>query len=153
MNEGYTKVFVSLDGTEQQDFVLARAIKVAANNGAKLIIGHVIDSTALESAGSYPVDLVNGLEEAFKNSIAKQLEEAKANPDIPEVEVMIRAGRIRETLKDEMLDVVKKSGALVTPGDCFEEPKSMRIGYAYSDNTDDLQKGLDAISAYMRTLE
>ena len=72
MNEGYTKVFVSLDGTEQQDFVLARAIKVAANNGAKLIIGHVIDSTALESAGSYPVDLVNGLEEAFKNSIAKQ---------------------------------------------------------------------------------
>ena len=49
---GYTKVFVSLDGTEQQDFVLARAIKVAANNGAKLIIGHVIDSTALESAGS-----------------------------------------------------------------------------------------------------
>ena len=96
MNEGYTKVFVSLDGTEQQDFVLARAIKVAANNGAKLIIGHVIDSTALESAGSYPVDLVNGLEEAFK-----------ANPDIPEVEVMIRAGRIRETLKDEMLDVVK----------------------------------------------
>ena len=89
MNEGYTKVFVSLDGTEQQDFVLARAIKVAANNGAKLIIGHVIDSTALESAGSYPVDLVNGLEEAFKNSIAKQLEEAKAN------------------LKDEMLDVVK----------------------------------------------
>ncbi len=45
MNEGYTKVFVSLDGTEQQDFVLARAIKVAANNGAKLIIGHVIDST------------------------------------------------------------------------------------------------------------
>ena len=40
MNEGYTKVFVSLDGTEQQDFVLARAIKVAANNGAKLIIVH-----------------------------------------------------------------------------------------------------------------
>ena len=73
MNEGYTKVFVSLDGTEQQDFVLARAIKVAANNGAKLIIGHVIDSTALESAGSYPVDLVNGLEEAFKNSIAEHL--------------------------------------------------------------------------------
>ena len=106
MNEGYTKVFVSLDGTEQQDFVLARAIKVAANNGAKLIIGHVIDSTALESAGAYPVDLVNGLEEAFNNSIAKQLEEAKANSDIPEVEVMIRAGRIRETLKDEMLDVV-----------------------------------------------
>lgn len=107
MNEGYSKVFVSLDGTEQQDFVLARAIKVAANNGAKLYIGHVIDSTALESAGSYPVDLINGLEEAFRNSIAEQVEEAQANPDIAGVEIIIRAGRIRETLKDEMLDVIK----------------------------------------------
>ena len=107
MNEGYSKVFVSLDGTEQQDFVLARAIKVAANNGAKLYIGHVIDSTALESAGSYPVDLINGLEEAFRDSIAEQVEEAQANPDIAGVEIIVRAGRIRETLKDEMLDVIK----------------------------------------------
>lgn len=107
MNEGYSKIFVSLDGTEQQDFVLARAIKVAANNNAKLIIGHVIDSTALESAGTYPIGLVNGLETAFRNSIEKQVAEAEANPAIPEVEIMIRAGRIRETLKDEMLDVVQ----------------------------------------------
>ena len=107
MKEGYSKVIVALDGTEQQDFVLARAIKVAANNGAKLIIGHVIDSTALESAGAYPADLVKGLEQAFRDSIAAQVEEATANPDIPEVEVLIRAGRIRETLKDEMLDVVQ----------------------------------------------
>lgn len=112
MNEGYSKVFVALDGTEQQDFVLARAIKVAANNGAKLFIGHVIDSTALESAGAYPVDLINGLETAFKDSIAAQVEEAEANPAIPEVEIMIRSGRIRETLKDEMLDVVQPDLAL-----------------------------------------
>lgn len=107
MHEGYSKVFVALDGTEQQDFVLARAIKVAANNNASLVIGHVIDSTALESAGSYPADLVQGLHDAFTNSIADQVQEAQENPDIPEVEVMIRAGRIRETLKDELLDVVQ----------------------------------------------
>lgn len=107
MNEGYSKVFVALDGTEQQDFVLARAIKVAANNGAKLYIGHVIDSTALESAGAYPVDLVNGLEEAFRNSIAEQVEEAQENPDVTDVGIIVRAGRIRETLKDEMLDVIQ----------------------------------------------
>ena len=63
--------------------------------------------TPRRSRALAPTHLVNGLEEAFNNSIAKQLEEAKANPDIPEVEVMIRTGRIRETLKDEMLDVVK----------------------------------------------
>ena len=118
MNEGYTKVFVSLDGTEQQDFVLARAIKVAANNGAKLIIGHVIDSTALESAGSYPVDLVNGLEEAFKNSIAKQLEEAKANPDIPEVEVMIRAGAFARRLRTRCSTWLSPTWCSAAPAAC-----------------------------------
>ena len=107
IQEGYSKVFVALDGTDQQDFVLARAIKVAANNGAKLYIGHVIDSTALESAGAYPVDLINGLETAFRDSIATEVEEAKENPDVADVEVIVRSGRIRETLKDEMLDVIK----------------------------------------------
>ena len=106
MNEGYKKVFVALDGTEQQELVLARAIKVAANNGAKLYIGHVIDSTALESAGAYPVDLISGLEQGFRSSIAEHVEEAKLSGKIPEVEVIVRAGRIRETLKDEMLDVI-----------------------------------------------
>lgn len=54
---------------------------------------------------------------------------------------------------DFCVDMVKTAGALVTPGDAFEEPHSMRIGYAYSDNPDDLRRGLEAISAFMRTLE
>ena len=115
VEEGYGKVFVALDGTDQQDFVLARAIKVAANNGAELYIGHVIDSTALESAGAYPVDLINGLESAFRDSIAVAVEEAKANPDIPSVEIMVRSGRIRETLKDEMLDAVSPTSSCAGP--------------------------------------
>ena len=107
MNEGYGKIFVSLDGTEQQDCVLARALKVAENNDADLVIGHVIDSTALESAGSYPQDLIRGLEDAFRRSIEGQVAEAEANPHINSVTVEVKAGRIRETLKDDMLDVFK----------------------------------------------
>ena len=38
------------------------------------------------------------------------------------------------------------AGAFVTPGDCFEQPKSMRIGYAYG--KDALVKGLKAVSEY-----
>jgi aspartate/methionine/tyrosine aminotransferase len=49
--------------------------------------------------------------------------------------------------------MIQTTGALVTPGDAFEEPKSMRIGYAYSNNVDDLKEGLAAISAFLRTLE
>ena len=44
-----------------------------------------------------------------------------------------------------------ETGAFVTPGDCFEQPKSMRIGYA--SDTQELRDGLNAISAFLRTLE
>ncbi|WP_154028457.1 universal stress protein [Olsenella uli] len=103
----YKKVFVSLDGTEQQDKVLERAIIVAANNGAELYIGHVIDSTVLETAGTYPVDLIPGMEKAFRGSIADLVATAEAEDRIPKIEVQVKTGRIRETLKDEMLDVIK----------------------------------------------
>ncbi len=49
--------------------------------------------------------------------------------------------------------MIQTTGALVTPGDAFEEPQSMRIGYTYSDNPDDLKNGLNAISEFCRTLE
>lgn len=104
---GYKKVLVSLDGSDQQDKVFQRAIKVAANNGAELYVAHVIDSTALETAGAYPADLLPGLEKGFRDSIADGLELAQSESAIPKVEVIIKAGRIRETLKEEILDVVK----------------------------------------------
>ena len=39
------------------------------------------------------------------------------------------------------------TGAFVTPGDCFEQEHSMRIGYACDKET--LQKGLEAVSTYL----
>lgn len=104
---GYDRIFVALDGTEQQELVLARAIIVAANNNAELYIGHVVDSTTLEAAGTYPVELLASMEETFRQSIAPQVAEAEAEPQIRRVEVVVKAGRIRETLKDDMLDVIK----------------------------------------------
>ncbi len=104
---GYNKIFVSLDGTEAQAKVLDRAIIMAANHKPELYIVHVIDSTALETAGTYPIDLIDALEKSFRNSITDQLILAENEPTIKKVEVIVKAGRIRETLKDEMLDVIK----------------------------------------------
>ena len=44
-------------------------------------------------------------------------------------------------------EMYKNTGAFVTPGDCFEVPHSMRIGYAYGKQ--DLIDGLKAISEYI----
>ena len=103
----YDRVFVSLDGTDRQDKVLERAILVAANNNADLYIGHVIDSTARETAGTYPVDLIPELERGFRASIADGVARAEAEPGVGSVKVLVRCGRIRETLKEEMIDQVK----------------------------------------------
>ena len=47
--------------------------------------------------------------------------------------------------------LLEETGAFVTPGDCFEQPKSVRIGYA--SDRDTLLKGLDAFSRFMKALE
>ncbi len=44
-----------------------------------------------------------------------------------------------------------ETGAFVTPGDCFEEPRCFRIGYA--SDVQVLKDGLDAVSAFFRKLE
>lgn len=44
-----------------------------------------------------------------------------------------------------------KTGAFVTPGDCFEQPHSMRIGYAC--DKQELVKGLEAISQFANSIE
>ena len=48
-------------------------------------------------------------------------------------------------------EMYHKTGAFVTPGDCFEQPHSMRIGYACDKQT--LKDGLAAIAAFADTLE
>ena len=103
---GYKLVFVSLDGSDQQGVVLERAITVAVNNGARLVVGHVVDTSALEAAGE-PLDgYVEKRTAAFKESVTPVLEEAQAHGGLEEYEVVVELGRVRETLKDKMLDAV-----------------------------------------------
>ena len=51
---GYSTIFVALDGCEHQDYVLQKAAEFARNYHAELVIGHVIDASALETASTYP---------------------------------------------------------------------------------------------------
>jgi len=44
-----------------------------------------------------------------------------------------------------------RTGAFVTPGDCFEQSKSFRIGYAC--DVQELKDGLSAVSEFLRGIE
>jgi len=48
---------------------------------------------------------------------------------------------------DFCINLYKETGSFVTPGDCFEMPKSFRVGYAADTAT--LKEGLKQISAYL----
>lgn len=48
-------------------------------------------------------------------------------------------------------EMYHQTGAFVTPGDCFEEPYSMRIGYACDKKT--LEYGLKSISEFLKMKE
>ena len=47
------------------------------------------------------------MDKAFRESIEPLVTEAMANDRIPKVEIQVKTGRIRETLKEELLDVIK----------------------------------------------
>ena len=67
----------------------------------------MIDSSALETTGSFPAELVKEQEQGFRASIAEEVERARQIPSIRGVEVLVKFGRIRETLKDEMIDEIE----------------------------------------------
>ena len=51
---------------------------------------------------------------------------------------------------DFCLDMYNQTGAFVTPGDCFEQPHSFRVGYACSKQ--ELIGGLAAVTEYLNLL-
>ncbi|MBR2836724.1 MAG: universal stress protein [Coriobacteriales bacterium] len=105
MTSTYKKIFVSLDGSEMQSHVLERACEIAASAGAELFVGHVIDSTPMQAAGTYPTTLIPSLEKAWRDSIAADIEKARTIPGIQSITVEAKAGRVRETLMDEYINV------------------------------------------------
>ncbi|MFT8312023.1 MAG: aminotransferase [Sporolactobacillus sp.] len=48
-------------------------------------------------------------------------------------------------------ELLERGGALLTPGDCFDEPRSLRIGYAC--DTEELKAGLDKLHEFVAHLK
>ena len=98
MAQEYARIFAALDGASTQEAVAQRAVTLAADNHAKLMFGHVIDSgvdfEALCAEGKKRIEA----------DLADVLAAARQNPDIPSVEVSVHAGRIADTLEHELIE-------------------------------------------------
>ena len=102
MSMQYKRIFAALDGAKTQEMVAERAIELAASEHADLLFGHVVDSVPYEAAGTDFAALAMDMKEKLEDSL-DMLEAARNNPDIPSVGVVVKAGRITETLNEELI--------------------------------------------------
>ena len=99
----YKRIFAALDGAKTQEMVAERAIELAASEHAELLLGHVVDSVPYEAAGTDFAALANDMKAKLEESLGDILEAARNNPDIPSVNVVVKAGRITETLNEQLI--------------------------------------------------
>ena len=103
MSMQYKRIFAALDGAKTHEMVAERAIELAASEHADLVFGHVVDSVPYEAAGTDFAALAMDMKKKLEESLGDMLEAARNNPDIPSVGVVVKAGRITETLNEELI--------------------------------------------------
>lgn len=99
----YNRVFAALDGGSTQEEVAQRAIQIASLNHAELMFGHVIDSVPDSLTGTDYQELAQTIQNRLEDSLGDILKDARNNPNIPSVEVVVKVGRIQETIHNLMI--------------------------------------------------
>ena len=99
----YGKIFASLDGSAAQDAVVRRAVALAHDNEAELLFGHVIDSVPYEANGIDFAALCEDGARRIEESLGDLLVKAREDEKIKSVEVLVRAGRIQDTLAENLI--------------------------------------------------
>lgn len=104
---GYKRIFAALDGASTQRAVMERAIALAEEEHAELTFGHVIDSVPYEASGVDFELLCNEGKIRIETDLAGLLEKARNNADIPSVQLIVRAGRITDTLQKQLIEPIE----------------------------------------------
>lgn len=96
----YNKVLAALDDGDTRLAVARRALSIAHDNNAEVLLGHVVNSSDLELGGVDGGAIAEKSKQAIEESLERQLTRAQHDPCIPSVEVKVKAGRIEESLGD-----------------------------------------------------
>lgn len=100
----YSRIFAALDGGSTQEAVVRRALSIAHDNNADVLLGHVIDSVPYEANGIDFAALIDDGHERITEAIKPYLTRAQGDECIPSVDVQVRAGRVSETLVEALIE-------------------------------------------------
>lgn len=99
----YKKILVVVDGSEQSDQALQKAIHTADRYGAVLLIGHVIDTRSFPRASPYGDNLWNEIKEGADELLEKSKKQAESF-GLKEVRTVIESGNPRVVIPRKLID-------------------------------------------------
>lgn len=99
----YQRIFAALDGRSGQFIVARRAVQVASRNRASLMFGHVVEAIPTEMNTVDFGELCDAFRDKVEADLGEILEQARADQNIPEVEVRVVAGSVNETLATRLI--------------------------------------------------
>ena len=102
----YNKIFAALDGGATQEAVVRRAMSIAHDNNAEVVLGHVIDSVPYEANGIDFAALIDDGHDRIEEELKKYLTRARNDECIPSVDLQVRAGRVSETLMESLIEPI-----------------------------------------------
>ena len=102
----YNKIFAALDGGVTQEAVVRRAMSIAHDNNAEVVLGHVIDSVPYEANGIDFAALIDDGHDRIEEELKKYLTRARNDECIPSVDLQVRAGRVSETLMESLIEPI-----------------------------------------------
>lgn len=100
----YERVFAALDGRIGQATVARKAMAAAHRHRANLMFGHVVETVPTELNAIDFGDVCGAFRDKLEESVGSILEEARADENIPDVQVRVVAGSVNETLATRLIE-------------------------------------------------
>lgn len=104
MEDSCKRVFAALDGGKTMRAVAEHAARIAADEGAALRLGHVVDALPTDVSATNHNALAESVKLRLREDLADVLAWASASERIPFVEVCVAAGSVKQTLTSRLID-------------------------------------------------
>ena len=103
MGLAYKKIIVAVDGSEQGEKAFEKAVSIAAENNAKLILAHVIDTRSFATVAAFDQSVASKADEFAKEIMEKYTRKA-AQGGVENVEKAIEFGSPRAVIPRDIAE-------------------------------------------------
>src|SRR5699024_5161014 len=101
MAEKYKKIIIAVDGSKASEKAFNKAVDVAKENGATLVLAHVVDSRTFATAEAYDRSLSERAQKYAEDLLNEYVQNAK-DAGLEDVDLVIKYGSPKVTVTKEI---------------------------------------------------